>query len=183
MIWESEPWKRALRSDLKRLDRLRCHGGSESKLAAIERIMFTAGFSIRRLMEANKLTDRISKSQIKAERFPFSGNNTPDHLNWHHLDRFFDLENVEEGTLSLRRFCNMFVHSFIFVIDNDEESSNMVGIFITTDLEKDKYLYRIEYSDIQNIILAASKDSVVRTEAKRQADGQWKFRNFGPQDG
>ena len=182
MIWESHPWKRALRADVHRLDRLRDHRNSESKLASIERTLFTAGFSIRKLMEADKLTDRTAALRLKALKYPRLSEKVPDRMNWHRLDEFYSFDSAEPEEIPLRRVCNLLVHSFAFSIMDEDDGSAMAGILVNTDRDRAKCVHQLMYEELRLAFLRVADDHVVASRWQRKPNGQFVIQNFGAED-
>lgn len=179
MIWESEPWKRALMADVRRLDRLRAYHFEARKMSMIERTLFTAGFSVRKLMEAHKLTDAVCATTLVCAKHSILPERTPNALNWQDISRFYDLDNSTPDQLSLRQFCNLLVHSFVFVIATRSSAETMDCIYITSDKDKHKFLLCIEYEDIRALLTAVAEDEVVSSQWRRAKDGQFKIVNLG----
>ena len=62
-------------------------------------------------------------------------------MDWHHIDRHFDLSKPQPGTISARDYCDLVVHSFVFVeLMNDDGS--IEGFYITSDKLSGKGIWR-----------------------------------------
>ena len=62
-------------------------------LAKLEQNMMIGFYSIRKLLEAKKLTIDVVKRSIPATAFPWRGEPV-NHLNWHNIDQLYDFERL-----------------------------------------------------------------------------------------
>jgi hypothetical protein len=128
MIWESGPWKQQLLRDAGKLRKLaqaklnvdEC----ERELVQFERLAFMTAYSMRKLWESRKLSTSWNAARLPCVRFPLKGE-TPDRLNWHHLDRHYDLSKGTRVSLKPEEYCDRMIHSFVFspVIDDNKSIS------------------------------------------------------------
>ena len=138
MIWESWPWKRELQRTASELRRRRTQQRwPEASLVKIERMVFIAAYSVRKLLEAHKLSDEAEEMKIHVTLFPPTGD-TVDSLNWHRLDELYRLDTPRHEEVSLRDFCNYFIHSFLFVVD---ASDDFRGAYVTSDRSRRRGLF------------------------------------------
>ena len=74
MIWESQFWKEDLaRLALQLKKRTGQRRWSERSLAKLEKEVFIGFYAIRKLLESKKLSERLTKTQIPIETFPYTG--------------------------------------------------------------------------------------------------------------
>ncbi len=176
MIWESGPWKDAIRSDATNLRDSINHGNDDGTLAKIERIVFVSAYSIRRLIESNKLTQRCLEHSVRCDKFPAISGKDPDHLNWHHIDRFFDLEKPEMTSVGIKMFCNQIIHSFIFAFSEEKEGV-LDSILVTSERNKNDALFSFHTDEIFELMDLISSDVVASSRWERRKDGQFNIRN------
>jgi hypothetical protein len=85
MIWESGPWKDALLADADLLDRwANKPKATERRSLLIERKIFLAAYSIRKLLEALKLSSNFSDRSFRCFTYPAISNRIT-HMNSHRL--------------------------------------------------------------------------------------------------
>jgi len=151
MIWDSHPWKRELRRLAGLIRRLAkdVNGQWEKNDYALERAVMVGFYSIRKLIEAMKLTTACAKMQVPLISYPLRTGKKPTihHLNWHRINEFYDLGVEHSKNIRLLSLCNMFVHSYIF-IPNVDEHGNIVSIFFNSDKTKYSCLYSVEIETI-----------------------------------
>ncbi|KCZ71911.1 hypothetical protein ANME2D_01967 [Candidatus Methanoperedens nitroreducens] len=144
MIWDAAIWKEELQKELNDFYKFSVATAiSEDEYInlRVEKFFFVCAFIARKLSEANKLSDElISKdfSCIKYQRI--KDDNIIDFLNWHHFERFYNLEEGEKSLLKLKELCNILIHSLIFCITTDN-NNKLCGVFINSDWKKDKCYY------------------------------------------
>jgi hypothetical protein len=165
MIWESSVWKEELARDLLAVKQQIDDAGSttsyEQVAVVIEKFAFTSAFIIRKLSEANKLSDEVESTNLPVRRFPKTDSEVPIHLlNWHKFETFYDLDVAEKTNLSPRRLCNMLIHSFVFILEMDETGSKFERVLFNSDHIKDKHLYQISLDALFTFVETVSADHI-----------------------
>lgn len=166
MIWDSAPWKYELVRVATDLERRKFQRRwSDSSLAKVERDIFYSAYAVRKLLEANKLSDEVDKSVIEATRYPSLGKPI-DFLNWDKIEKLFDLDSEEEFTQSIKDFCNQIIHSSIFITVHDDDGRGLFGFFVASDRLKGKWLLRFEIDEIIRLLRLVAYDDIVHSEWK-----------------
>jgi hypothetical protein len=142
----------------------------ESSLAAVEQELFIAGYIVRKLLDANKLSDEVESITLHAMRSTRTGR-IPDLMNWHHIDKFYDLACPVAVNVGLRCFCDQLIHSFIFVVD--ASSSGLKGFHVASDRERSSGLLRFDIQEVVDVMQRVADDDVVESESIRDESGQW----------
>jgi len=173
MIWESQYWKDPLLKSAKWLRRVRLtESTTERTLVRIEKELFTGFYSIRKLMDTAKISDATKKKKIELQSFPCSAK--VDYFNWHHIDKLYDLDSATSVLKDLYFVCNLFVHSYVFVVNGD---GKMEGVYITTDRYKDKKLYFVSTDRIVKLFRLVGRDYPSTSRAIRDSQtGDWIIR-------
>lgn len=147
---------------------------TEADNADFEKEIMIGFYIIRKLIEANKLTNRIISTNIKGFKFQSNGKQIT-FMNNHRFPEFYDLKNRLKNKFDLRFLINQFVHSYIFypildfsdpkirdsISDNisDEEyyelyqnkEKKITSIYFNSDDTKDASLYEISINIIINL--------------------------------
>ncbi|HKF04323.1 MAG TPA: hypothetical protein VKB49_18520 [Candidatus Sulfotelmatobacter sp.] len=127
----------------------------QPSFAGLEQSVMMGFYMLRKLLEAKKLSQSRGASVVRVERFRWNGK--PVHrLNWHHLDRMYDLSAREKAQKSVKFLCDQFVHSYIFEPLFLEDGLD--GIFVTSDRERARYLYFLSIDTIIFLFEAVGKD-------------------------
>lgn len=184
MIWESWPWKAALLTDAHKLGGLVIGEDDDEAAVEFERSIFLAGFTIRKLLEARKLTDRLAVADVKCLRYPLIDHaNIPDRMNKDKFHEFYDLSGAKSGTAKLEFLANQLIHSFIFAaIVTDGGSAPAEGIFVNSDYDRSRFLYRYELAELIRIMQQVGNDEVVLSKSTLNENGEWVTRNYGAND-
>lgn len=150
MIWESCYWKEPLLKTASWLSRFRMHDGTrESTLVKIEKELMIGFYTIRKLIEAYKVSDSIASSHYQISWFP---NREPiRYLNWYRIDVLYDLTQETKESRDLRFLCNRFIHSYVFIIDSS-------GIFVASDKDRNQRLYYVSMDTIIKIFRLVGRD-------------------------
>jgi|CXWL01.1.fsa_nt_gi hypothetical protein len=159
MIWESHFWKEDLVRLARQLQKRRKQRRwPERSLAKLEKEVFIGFYGIRKLLEARKLSDRLSKKRIAAEAFRFTGARQITIYNWN--SKFadaYDFENPAKINMSLEFICNQVVHSYVFKEVFDEGGA-LAGIFISSDRKRNENLYYISLPELIKVFLSVGSD-------------------------
>lgn len=157
MINDSTHWKAEMRVIARRMvKRLEQKSWSERSLFLLERDVFFAFFSVRKLIEAGKLSKSIIEMPISVNVFPATGKNVTK-LNNHKIDELFHLSKKQPKILQLHTVCNQFVHSYIFM-PVFGENDTLESIFFSSDYRRNVQLYELNVSEIVRCLLTVALD-------------------------
>ena len=169
MIWDSQPWRDHLLADARGLAaRSKTKRITERRSVLIERAVFFGAYSMRKLDDAKKLSTSWKGRALKCTHYPFMGK-VPDLLNWHHIDQYYDLSKPKIGSMGARDFCDLVVHSFIFVECLNEDGT-VGGFFITSDKRKAKGLWHFDLNAEIRLMEQTAKDNPSTSCMSRDPD-------------
>jgi len=81
----------------------------------LEKFFFISAFIIRKLIEANKLSDELENKDFNCIKYQRIRNDDFfDFLNRHHFEKFYNLEKEEKSFIKLENLCNILIHSYVF---------------------------------------------------------------------
>lgn len=118
-------------------------------MVRIEKEAFIGFYSIRKLLDAHKVSDSTQAATVELRWHPSI--RTVDYLNWDKLAENYDLSVSHTETRDIRFVCNQFIHSYLFMIDGD---TRLDGFYVTSDRDRHKKCYYI--STTQTIALFRS---------------------------
>jgi hypothetical protein len=134
-------------------------------MAKLEKEIFIGCFSIRKLQEAKKLSEREVGRAIPVDVFLSSGKRRVTFLNWNRMiSEAFNFVNPKKTHLSTLLLCNQIIHSYIYKEVFDEEGF-LTGIFVSSDRERYKKLYFIALSEIMELFKRIGNDRSSHWEA------------------
>jgi hypothetical protein len=169
MIWESHAWKvdlmqRATWLRKRRTRRwwlLERHEWSEAECVKAEQCVMLGAYCIRKLREAGKLTDATKDQSVSVTTFKPTGK--PVHsMNWHHLDKLYDLAHENTETRQLDFICNQLIHSYVFVLGFNE-GGGLDHLLFCSDHERHKNLFRLSIEDLARAMETVAHDDVVES--------------------
>jgi hypothetical protein len=103
-------------------------------------------YSIRKLIEAHKISDELRDRPVPLRGYPWSGRDVT-YMNWDMIDRNYDLESPVSLQQSLAWIANKLVHSFVFMAMCNE-GGGLVSILFNSDHTRKKYLYEIRIDQL-----------------------------------
>ena len=185
MISDSVPWRYELLRVARRLERktVQEHWTERSSFR-VEKDLMLAGYAIRRLIEARKLSDSLVAKQIPIVRFERTGA-VPDVYNRHEFDALYDLDNPSKDQVTLAHLANQIIHSFVLVISSDEVEAPYEGLdgfevegtyrfngyFVASEKERMKHLYFLDAATLIAVCRSIAVEDVVGVDMRRDADG------------
>lgn len=150
MIWESQFWKDDLLRKAQSFDKRRTQRRwPEASLAKIEQDVMLAAYSMRKLVEAEQLSDDVKHSSMKVRTFAATGK-AVTRLNWHRLEELYELDAPAAGSISLRDLCNQFVHSYVFVPELGD--GGLQGFLVASDRERSARLFGVALVDFIQVL-------------------------------
>ncbi len=145
MAFESRYWKRQAKGDirtvLKKMDVniSRLKGDNLDKIfSEVEIKLFTIAYSLRKLMDTNKLPDKIGELEISLIVFP--RNKKGPMKPWSSFDEYYELNSPQSAKMSLRDVCNSFIHAYFFQ-PNADSKNRLTGLFFVSDYDRNKQIY------------------------------------------
>jgi len=170
MIWESSVWKNELRSELRSFKRFLKKMNQyeyEYTTLRIEKFFFIVTFIIRKLNEANKISDDLLSKDyhcFKCERK--KDDYRIDFMNCHKIDDFYKVKKQIPHSLRLRDLCNLFIHSYSFIVCVD--NSKPCGVYVNTDRTKERYLLYIRLATYESLIRDVIRDKITYMSFNRE---------------
>ncbi|MCG3142238.1 MAG: hypothetical protein HDKAJFGB_03646 [Anaerolineae bacterium] len=165
---DSVIWKEKLEQDLNTLQkRLNQRRWSYRSMVLFERELTLIFFSIRALIEAGKLTDRISHKEYKFITYPNMGKIVDDYTKYH-VRELFDFDSGTEKNISLKLLTHQFVHAYV-IFPEFSPDGDVIGILLCSDWEKKNILIQLRTSlaiqIVENVIADEIKEMhMVRNE-------------------
>lgn len=156
MIYESAPWKRDLVSDADLIERWCGKPASERRSFIIEKKVFVGAFSVRKLIEASRLSASFSGQSVQVKSYPANGARV-HRFNNHHFDRHYWLENPEIVSLSAARLMDLIIHSFTF-IEVVDEAESIEAFLLTSDRTRMTRLYEVPINVYTKLLRSAGTD-------------------------
>lgn len=147
MIWESAFWKEELFRHARRVQRrqtLRRWG--ERSTAGLEKDLMIGFYSIRKLVEAHKVSDEIRDRGVCLQGYPWTGSPV-NFMNWDKIGQKYDLEHPVEVKRTVIWLASQIIHSFAFMPCFDTET-RLDSILFNSDRTRRQHLYRMRVDEI-----------------------------------
>lgn len=156
MVWESKYWKEPLLDLASKIDLWeKSTDLKEAELADIEREVMIGFYSIRKLAQSNKLSDKTLDESLKVSTYPNTKKITL--INRFHIDQTFDLKAKKIETLNIKYIYNQIIHSYIFLLEESNDRG-LSGIFFNSDYKRNEKLYFLETTEIKRIFRKVGND-------------------------
>jgi len=114
-------------------------------------------YSIRKLMEAKKLSRSVAGQSLRLLRFRLRPGKRITYLNWHKIDELYDLTAPHEESCKLTFVCNQFVHSYVFIL-GFSDSGGFDSVLFASDRTRHDGLLLITADQITGIFEAIGRD-------------------------
>lgn len=155
MIYESMYWKKPLLESASWLNRLKITERTQERtFVRLEKELFVAFYSVRKLVEAKKVSDEVAHRKYDITTHP---NYSPvNRLNWQYIEDAYDLDKTAMVAKNTIFICNQVIHSYVFHVFENEGMFG--GIFVSSDRQRNKCLYRIEKNQIVALLRDVGKN-------------------------
>jgi hypothetical protein len=157
-VIESSYWKAELFVSAKEIKK-RCliNRWTEKQAVLLEREIMLAMFSVRSLIERSKISDSLAVKPINVIAYPKKGSRPVTILNRFDLEDLYEFEREKKKTISLKFLCNQIIHSYIIFLVRDE-NINFTHIFVCSDFERNRFLYKVAIKDLIVVILEVARN-------------------------
>ena len=157
MSFESSYRKKNLKRDIKfilkkmdiNLDDVEDSEKFEQIFSAIEIKLFIIAYSLRKLIDTRKVSDRLSDIQLKVNAYPKNSKKLTA-MNNRRLQEQYEFKDRTETRKRIRRICNQIIHSYTF--QPIVYRSKIFYIFFNSDEQKNKYLFRLKIKDLLKVV-------------------------------
>lgn len=157
MILESQPWKARLATDADIIERWSSKPSiSVRRYTILEQKVFLAAYTIRRLLEANKLSTALRDRAISCLQFPSIPHAKLDLNNNHKLDELYNFAAPSSIVVENNRLVNVIIHSLAFaeVINEDKTTA---GFLVASDRSR-KFLWQVSVLEFTALMRTVSTD-------------------------
>ncbi len=166
MIWESGYWKSDLIKDADMLNKWSKKKPSDRQYVLFEKKIFIAAFSIRKLLEAEKIGSDFPMWTFGVSKFLKKTKDPIDYMNSHKIDKFYDLDKEIKDSLSIPSLCNKLIHSYIFSLKVNE-SEEIISFLFTSDETKEECIYEMNLEKFTNLLKWIGHSDVIRSRQIR----------------
>lgn len=160
MISDAIPWREEL---LRVADRLEKKAGqkrwTERSGFLVERDVMTSAYAIRRLLEGNRVSKTTSARQVPVISHAPTGTRV-DMYNRHEIWEHYDLEASTKTQLTLRKYCNQLIHSFVWSTSGDEDSGLFNGVFAASEKDCAAQLYFIPVASMIDVCRRVGSEEI-----------------------
>jgi len=153
---ESRYWKEELQRIAKSIRRVKHPPRwSVRRACVIERELMVGFFIVRRMIELNKISAKMINKPISV--FSCPALMPVNKLNAHRRWETYDLNNEVRCSRNLVYITNQFIHSYSSGVLRDE-TGNWGDVYIGSDYERNKCIWRIAVVEIHTLFSAIAKD-------------------------
>lgn len=147
---ESRHWKSDLLDLANNLEKQRVNKKWDEKSQVLfEKKIIINFFIIRKLIEAQKISDFLISKTHKLKAYPKNSKKITQ-LNSFAFDELYDLEKHEIKSKNINFICNQLIHSLtIFAV---KENGKWNSIIMCSDYEKNKWIYEIDLKIVIDIL-------------------------------
>lgn len=128
---------------------------SEKLLVEFEKDLMICAFMLRALIERNRFSSKVTKRSLKVYRYACL--KSVNNWNFTDIEDLYDLKNENITHMKLLDVCNQLIHSGAIFAYRDE-SRNWDGVYVCSDYERNKFIFRISLSEIIAVLKIAHRD-------------------------
>jgi hypothetical protein len=166
MIDESWLWKKDLKKISERLQkRIHQKRWMEITFEHNQKDIMIAGFMIRKLVESNKISDKLKGSSIPITEIASNGKPVEHHFAHLKPFKYFDFENTKKSSISVMRLCDYLIHSYYFDVAFTEEKVLDV-LWVASDRSKTKCLSEIKIVDFIKLLNKITEEEFLKISSE-----------------
>ena len=165
MVYESCYWKDDLRSYATELrDISTCTTlNDEYRDYRLEKALLLSAFTVRLLLDANKLSDSFDSRNLKVDYYSakrgVQENISP--LDKRFIDeRYFDLTESTSSSISIKQLTNQLIHSAVVLMFSYDDTNRVIGFFVVSDKDYEKRLCYCSLKEWINVVKAVADDDI-----------------------
>lgn len=167
VISDSVPW----REDLIRISRrLRTRDvqrrWTERTYYLVERDIMFGAYSIRRLIESRKTSTRLPQRPLRVREWPLT-ERVPRSIDRWNFSEFYDGERETTAHITVERFCNQIIHSFVFQLFVEEDGATSVAV--TSDRGRETVVLIVKVTQLAELFDYVGREYVVRDSVSFEA--------------
>ena len=147
------------------------------------------------MLESGRLSDELRDTNFNVSLFTKKSSKILTKMNFDGIDSEYDLSKKHSRQFTLRKLCDTFIHSFLFVINYAETAEKLleagdqishreiidqIEIYVNTDKSKDTEVFLLNLSAIIKIFEEVVADYVVYYYEDRVKNIIIKSRNSPP---
>lgn len=170
MIQESKYWKDDLLKLANRLElkTVQIRWGVKN-FYTLEKDIFVGFYSVRKLIESNKISNSLSSKCYEVKEFPYIGK--PESIITYFKENDYDMGKGNTSKITVAHLCNQFIHSHHFLpfLPNGK---NLIGVFFCSDQKRMSCIYFIRLFDIADIFRAIGSNYPDKIEIQRLPNGK-----------
>ncbi|MDB5260550.1 MAG: hypothetical protein JWN37_781 [Candidatus Nomurabacteria bacterium] len=162
MAFESYYWRQIIKRDIsyiKKLQKININSLEDDKLdeiiSKVEIKVFIITFSIRKLLEARKIPDKVIDTKVSVIRHRRNSKRRGPVFDFTEL---FDFKKPEKISIKLSLLLNLIIHSYTF--HTIHSKSKLTYLYFTSDFKKNEYLIAINLIKFLNIMAKVSNKQV-----------------------
>lgn len=158
MIHESWPWRVHLIKDADIIERW-CQKSAitEQRSFIIERKVFLAAYSVRKLFQARKLSSAFTGKTIKCKTFPAFDKHAVTAWNAYKIEKLYDLSRPENQEIKARELLDIIIHSLVFT-EMLGRNHTVAGFLVTSDRRK-SVLWQINTRQFVALMRSVARDN------------------------
>ena len=166
MVYESCYWKDDLRSYAKELSDFSTCTILEDEYRdyRLEKALLLSAFTVRLLLDANKLSDGFDSCNLKVDFYSAKkdAQKNISSLDKRFIDeRYFDLASPTSSSISLRRLTNQLIHSAVVVAFSYDNANRVLGFFVVSDNDYENRLCYCSIKEWISMVEAVADDDVI----------------------
>ncbi len=168
MILDSSYWKDDLLKLADKLERrLIQKRWSEKSFYTLEKEIFIGFFSIRKLIESNKISESIATKTYQIYEFP--KNKNIESIISINPKNDFEFGKKTQVDITIAALCNQFIHSYHFV-PFIPEGKALIGFIFCSDYKRKTGIYMMTIFDVVDIYRQTGNNYPSTYSAKRIND-------------
>lgn len=171
MISESQYWVDDLAKNVSFIhEKLYQTVWRNASFASLEKRIMLSCYIVRKLSESSNISVELYNQPVKLYSYKNKGK-AVDLLNYHRIDKLYQIENANEITKPFSYIANQIIHSYIFRYAF-KEKNKIEGVIFNSDKSKGKELYLLHLKELLRVLSPIAQCYVGRTIIELNEKGE-----------
>jgi hypothetical protein len=158
MFYNSFDWKKELSTQARKLKLLKHKYWFNSISHKVDRAILLSAIIIRKLIESDKLSN--SADEYKLQAYTYAPRRHVDKLHRWVEDGDYEWGEHKKVLIPAKDICNSIIHSYTYSL-YFTESRKLVGFFVSSDFDRNKLLYEVDFDSWIKYLEYIANDDVI----------------------
>ena|SRR2546425_8980081 len=120
----------------------------------VQKFFFVSSFIVRKLIESDQLSEELNRINIPIIEYKSFNEDARMWWRGNRVENFYNLENGRETSISIKKLCDIFIHSFVFTLlfIEEKEKPKFDGILVNSDQSRRSKVFFVKWKNFSKLL-------------------------------